>query len=152
MKFLKTKDLKLERERLFKEQDGFDPLVYKKIINPVLDHDHKEGYIRGVLDREVNQFVGKIEQNYIRFIKWKYPDIALSELLKNISYYLEKDYSSNMYHPNHLKTLIRKFSSGKKEQQIRVLEILGLKLVTNGYSKAELTKMYKKLLLNQKRR
>lgn len=64
---LKTTEIKAYREELLKKQNGFCALCWERIIdNPVLDHDHKTGYIRGVLHRGCNAFLGNIENNLAR--------------------------------------------------------------------------------------
>ena len=68
MRVLKQKDVKSFRE---KYNPKIDPITRQKIQNPVLDHDHDLGFCRGVLDRDTNQFLGKVESAYKRFLKHK---------------------------------------------------------------------------------
>lgn len=64
---IKTSEIKQYREDLLNKQNGFCALCGERIIdNPVLDHDHKTGYIRGVLHRGCNAFLGNIENNLAR--------------------------------------------------------------------------------------
>lgn len=144
-KILKSKDLKVKREELLKLQQGLCKLTNLPSLNFVLDHDHKDGHIRGVLDREVNQFLGKLESNYIRFIKWKFPNLSLQQLLYNIILYLNQDYSNNEYHPNYVNKMLRKFSNLKSELQKKVLEEVN---VVPENSKVLRLKQYRKIINN----
>ena len=72
MKILKNqKELKKYREQLLNKQDYLDPITGAKITNASLDHSHSTGFCRKVLSREANLFLGKLENAYIRYIKWK---------------------------------------------------------------------------------
>lgn len=151
MKFLKQKDLKQYRYNKIAEQFGREPILDTNLIYPVLDHDHTSGKVRQVLDRDLNQFLGKIESNFKRFVSWKYPDYTLTEVLEGIVEYLKKDYSDNPYHPNHLKKVLREFNSMNKLQQCHILsELYGESLKEDqlGKTKQERLKLFKKALLN----
>jgi hypothetical protein len=123
MKILKQSDIKKYRERNTPEIGHH---FHLRIRNPVLDHDHTTGHVRGVLDREINQFIGKCESNYVRFIKWKYPAIPLSFLLRGIADYLERDYSNNPIHPKFISILIKRHSRMDIKSQIIYLQQLGV--------------------------
>lgn len=43
------------------------PFTTKAPYDPVLDHDHKTGAVRGVLHRGCNSLYGKVENNAARF-------------------------------------------------------------------------------------
>lgn len=97
---LKGKDcIKHERERLLKLQKGIDPITGLKITDPVLDHNHLDGFVRAVLQREVNAFEGKVVNAYNRYIR--HLGISIEDVLCNLQGYWQQDYSQNAIHPRH---------------------------------------------------
>lgn len=89
------------REELLLEQGGVCWITEKPTSRPVLDHQHKKGLggtglCRGVIDANINVFLGKIENNCKRY------GISLEELpsiLRKIADYLEKPHLPYI-HPN----------------------------------------------------
>lgn len=63
-----------------------------------LDHDHKTGRIRSVLHLFCNSMLGKIENHLVRT---KFPQDRLEVISPAIFKYINKDYSSNPYHPSY---------------------------------------------------
>lgn len=55
--------------------------------NPVLDHDHKTNYVRGVIDRQVNAWEGKVSNSFVRLGLHKRFDLV--DLLRSLADYLE---------------------------------------------------------------
>ena len=98
---LRDKDIKKVRDEILKEQGNICPVSKKEIINPVLDHFHKrklggDGKIRGVLERSINIFLGKIENSCKRY------GVSLEELpdvLRNIADYIQKE-RYDLIHPS----------------------------------------------------
>ena len=147
MKVLKAKDVPKLRRKWQKEQLGKDAALDKyDIQNPTLDHDHTTGYCRGVLDREVNQFLGKVESAYKRFLRYK--GIQLPGALRGLANYLEDNRSpEEILHPKSVSLAIRKFSRLTEGQQISKLIPSGLPPSTFlDKSKRERTKLYRKFL------
>lgn len=97
---LKYKDVPEIRKKLLKEQNGVCPICKKVITDPVLDHDHQRktngtGMCRGVVCRNCNSFLGRVENSCQRYgIKNK--DLIL--ILKNIIRYL-KSPQTDYLHP-----------------------------------------------------
>jgi len=100
---LKHKEIKSIREELLEQQEGLCPIC-KNIIEPweaMLDHEHKKriggtGLIRGVLCRQCNIFLGKIENNCRRYgIHIR----SLPKALRRISKYLRIDHKP-LRHPS----------------------------------------------------
>ena len=94
MKQLKSKDIPELREKILKEdQNGLCPICNQEPKRPCLDHEHKKkikgtGQIRGVLCSTCNVFIGKSENNCMRYgISQK----DLPSILRNTADYLEKD-------------------------------------------------------------
>lgn len=144
MKILKQQDIKKYREKLLKEQKGIDPLTNQVIQSPTLDHSHLSGNTRQVLDRNSNQFEGKIMSAFNRFLK--HQGVQLQQVLLNLVEYLNKDYSKNPIHPKSISLLIKRFSRLNIKQQKQTL--IKFKL-TPGVSKKENTKVYRQYLLQK---
>ena len=99
IKHLKSSEIKKFREKLYYQNNRIFPVLKKEIPleKAVLDHIHKQrlsdditensGVIRNTIDRDVNCFIGKIENAYKRYIP---KDIDLPTLLRNTADYIEK--------------------------------------------------------------
>lgn len=94
---IKTTEIKNYREELLKRQNGFCALCGDRILdNPVLDHDHKTGYIRGVLHRGCNAFLGNIENNLARN---QIGESRLRSIFNNFFRYIQQQHPH--LHPTH---------------------------------------------------
>lgn len=142
-----TKDIQNLRKEWLILQKNIDPITKEIIQNPVLDHDHDTGYCRSVLDRDTNQFIGKIESSYKRFLKWKKMKKQLPDILRNIANYLDKNYSKLHLHPYHIKKSLSLFKSLNSKEQIKILEKNNLN--TPGKNIRERLKQYKIILKNE---
>ena len=104
---MKQNDIKILRDKILNEQNGLCAITGNKVENPILEHEHKKGFggsgcIRAVTDREINCYLGKIENNAKR------NKIAIKDIpktLRMIADYLERedytDEGGNKYlHPN----------------------------------------------------
>lgn len=123
MTVLKRKDIAKYKQ---KHQGKRCPLGGGSLTTPVLDHDHKTGYCREIVDRDLNQFLGKIETNYKRFVGHKKDAMSLENVLLLVSGYLRCDFSSNPLHPGWVDLQIRKFSRMNKKDQDKILKKHGL--------------------------
>lgn len=95
---LKQKDIKVWRDKLLKKQGGICLLCKKPIHDdPVLDHCHDTGKIRGVLHRQCNHAEGRIKD----WIKRTGRDNLPVPFLWSLIDYLMADYSKNPTHPTH---------------------------------------------------
>jgi hypothetical protein len=113
---LKTKDIKTIRDSMLKEQGGIDPIANVTIIDPCLDHCHQTGVVRGVLDRRVNSWEGKVKNSFARTgVKKLGADYI--ESLKRLIVYLEAD-RPKIIHPM-FKTLAEKKIAMKKKSRNR---------------------------------
>ena len=120
-----TSDVKqVRREHLYK-QNGCDAIT--GLIIPeghdVLDHDHDSQKVRGVLHRQSNVALGRIENMFKRDLKFWYPH-SLSDFLIKAAKYLQKD-SLDYFHPGWLKRVQTDFSYLNAKQKDKVLEALG---------------------------
>lgn len=88
-----TSDIKRVREFLLAEQNNKCAALgipIKPGRTPVLDHFHNdEQVVRGVLEREVNAFLGVIENANKRYLRYWLPT-PLPEVLRALAGYLER--------------------------------------------------------------
>lgn len=121
-------DVKKIREKLLEEQDGKCAVLNIQIRperTPVLDHQHDdEQFVRGVLEREVNAFLGTSENAYKRFLGY-WCSIPLPDVLRACAAYLERPSDTRYRHPDHLKKLKTKFNSLSSKQMKQVLNHFG---------------------------
>lgn len=98
---LHTRDIKAYRDKQLKKQKGICPLLGTKIQpgQEALDHNHKTGHCRMVLDRQANALEGKIINALSRFIR--NPD-DFAGVLERLVEYWKGDYTANPLHPKYL--------------------------------------------------
>lgn len=134
-----VKDTKRVREQLFEEQKGLDTVTGLEIPQKqvVLDHNHSTQFVRAVLHRQVNTAVGKVENAYIRYLKYWYPD-DLPTFLRKLADYLEKPDDDRFIHPAWIKKVQTEFSKLKESNKDLVLSDLGLGKGANGSQRKEL--------------
>lgn len=107
---LKHKELKAYRDIVLNKQKGIDPISLLPITDPVLDHDHKTGHVRQVLQREINAFEGKVINAFNRYCR--HLGASIEDVLIGLIEYWSLDYSDNPIHPRHVTEkgrLIRKY-------------------------------------------
>jgi len=118
-----TKDVAEVRKKIYEEQAGIDkltglPLEYK---DAVLDHNHKTMYVRGVLHRQSNAVLGKIENMWKRYLAWWYSG-TLSEFLRGCADYIETKDDVRFVHPHWIKAMLTKFRALNEEMKKHVLK------------------------------
>lgn len=119
-----TKDTTRVRELLLKEQGGLDLLTGLPVPDKkqVLDHLHDdEQFVRGVLHRNVNSALGRIENTFIRDLSWWYP-YSLPQFLRMAAIYLERKPDPRYRHPNWTKKIRTMFNSLSASQMKQVLK------------------------------
>ena len=94
------------------------PILGTPIINPVVDHDHKTGEVRGVIDNNANSLLGVCERKFFSYCAGK-PE-QLPQVLRNMASYLEKK-ETGIMHPVGLNQLANRFSKLPKSEQVRIL-------------------------------
>lgn len=87
MKRLAPKDIKPLREQIYQEQNELCAICGEWIApeQAVLDHDHSTGYIRSVLHRGCNAYIGHLENNQKRN---QITPERLTAILANFQYYV----------------------------------------------------------------
>jgi hypothetical protein len=114
----------------------------------VLDHTHDSSQaVRGVLHRQVNAFVGKCENSYIRLIAWWYTG-TLPQLLRQVADYLEdaERQEVRFVHPAWTKKIQTMFNGLKEPQKDVVLLGLGVINLSNGKARKE---AFRKIVLSK---
>lgn len=126
-------DVKRVRELLTVEQGNCCAITGLEI--PVkqhcLDHVHDTTqYVRGVAHRQGNAALGKIENLYVRYLSYWYPD-TLSTFLRQCAEYLEKAPDSRYRHNGWIKVVKVAFNKLKASEQDLVLTSLGYEKGSN---------------------
>lgn len=120
------KDVAKVRELLYNEQGGKDaltglPLDYKQSVT---DHSHKTQFVRGVLHRQCNAVLGKIENLWVRYLSYWFEG-TLSEFLRKAADYIERKDDERYIHPGWLRksqTLFNSLPEGDKKAILEALE------------------------------
>ena len=72
------------------------PILASQKDDWVVDHDHQTGMVRGVISRQANSLLGKVENFYIRMCKGDKED--LPGVLDAMATYLEQE-TLDVLHP-----------------------------------------------------
>ena len=142
MKYIPQNKLASYRE---KNKPMCCPILGIKTNDWVVDHDHQTGFIRGVISRQANTFLGKIENCYLRLCKVDKEFLPVT--LEATASYLENA-RTNMMHPKGAKQLANRFLRMKKaEQEQRLFELKAEKSVVQSCTNAkERTKIYSSII------
>ena len=101
------------------------PILNRETDDWVVDHDHLSGEIRGVISRQSNTLIGKIENIYTSMCKGNPSE--LPDVLENIATYLRQP-NSKLFHPVGLKQLCNRFKNNlRKSDQCFLLKEFGAK-------------------------
>lgn len=157
-KQLRTKDIPIERDRLYKLQNGLCAICKQPLKSedrtPHLEHSHASEphahHIRGLAHASCNLFAGAIWKAVVRSGKLNELGVDKAvELLDQVAHYYKQDYSSNAFHPNRLTDLVKKFTGLNKTQQQSELTRVGV-LYERQYTQPQLVKLYKSYLKENK--
>ena len=85
------------------------PILSIKTDDWVLDHDHQTGMVRGVISRQANSLLGKVENFYFKMCKGDKEFLPVT--LEAMASYLEGSVTE-VLHPVGLTQLTRKFRNG----------------------------------------
>jgi Recombination endonuclease VII len=141
-------DLRKVRLKLLEQQEFEDlctglPLEVK---DSVTDHCHDSQYVRGILSRQINTFIGKAENNYKRMIPW-WCNIPLPELLRLIAAYLEREDDTTYLHPSWIKSCKVHFNKLSESEKAQALKLMKQPEGKNGKERKEI---FRKALLSRK--
>lgn len=141
-------DVKRVRESLYKEQEGKDALtgLPLDIKQAVTDHNHKTQYVRGVLHRQSNVVVGKIENLWVRYLKFWYSG-TLSDFLRQAANYIEKEDDNRYLHPKWIQRVCTDFNKLSEASKKAVLADLGQ---PQGDNVSQRKQAFKKAILSKK--
>ena len=111
----KPKDIKPLREQYLTEQQGLCALCQEPVMpeEAVLDHCHKTGYLRSVLHRGCNAYIGHMENNQARN---RITPKRLAMILTNFETYTQTH--RLVLHPTH-RTPEEKLARAKKRAKAR---------------------------------
>lgn len=141
-----AKDVREVREELY---NGVCELTGQKtdFKDTVLDHDHDTQAVRGVLHRQSNAMLGKIENNFKRYIGWWY-NSSLSDFLRAAAAYLENSATTELgiLHPSWIKKCKAEFNKLNEVSKSRVLKAMNLE---DGKNSAERKAIFNKGLLTK---
>jgi len=99
------------------------PILASKKDDWVLDHDHQTGMVRGVISRQANSLLGKVENFYMRMCKGDKDQ--LPGVLDAMAAYLEQE-TLDVLHPVGLTQLTKKFKNSlTAAEQVVELKDLG---------------------------
>jgi hypothetical protein len=94
------------------------PILWTKIKNPVLDHDHQTGEVRGVIDNNANNLIGVIENKFFSYCAGNKAD--LPDVLRRVADYLDRPRTGYL-HPVGLNQLVSRFKRKHKDEQLLML-------------------------------
>lgn len=146
-----TKDTTRIRELLLKEQEGLDLLTGLPIPEKqaVTDHKHdSEQFVRGVLHRQSNASLGKLEGIWTRYLSYWYP-YDLPTFLRQSADYIEKfdkEPDTRYRHPNWQKKVRTLFNSLNSSQMKQVLKHFNK---PEGNNLAERKKLFNEIVLDR---
>jgi len=142
------KDVQKVRELLLKEQGGLDLLTGLPIPpkQAVTDHCHKSQYVRGILHRQSNAVLGKIENLWTRYLSYWYTG-TLQQFLRSCADYLDRTEDKRYVHPGFVKKLQTMFNSLNEAGKKDVLAKLGQ---PPGVNAAERKTLFKKVVMQRK--
>lgn len=90
-----------------------------------LDHKHdEEQLVRAALYKQSNMMLGKLENMYIRYLSFWYPD-DLPTFLRQAATYLELEQDRRWRHPDWIKKVQTKFNALPEARKKQVLVELG---------------------------
>lgn len=119
-------DVKIVRDNLLKEQGNKDLItgLHLASSDAVCDHDHDTQYVRGIIHRQTNVILGKIENAWKRYMAYWYKG-SLPDFLRRLAVYLERKKDHRYLHPQWLKACHTMFNKLTEPQKKLVLQKLG---------------------------
>ncbi len=120
MPYLSQRKIKEYREE---NKPSRCPILNIKTDDWVVDHDHQTGFVRGVISRQANSLIGKIENFYLGMCKGEKRKLPTS--LECISFYLKHSNTNQLHHVG-LNQLTKRFKNRlTSEEQVDTLVDIG---------------------------
>jgi len=110
----------------------------------VVDHDHCSGFVRGVVHRESNVLLGKIENAWktrMNALVQRY-ELDLETILKRCAIWSTKQ--TDIMHPKGLPIIVRRFGRLSSKEQRKILLDNGVEPANNAKLRM---KQYRKMLI-----
>lgn len=129
-------DVSRVRQQLYQEQQQLCKLTGIQIerTEAVLDHNHSTQYVRGVLHRQANAVLGKIENLWTRYLGWWYNG-TLSQFLRQCADYIDTKEDTRYLHPGWIRRVMIDFKKLPEAKKRMVLEAIGEKDGKNGLAR-----------------
>lgn len=132
------KDITRIRSSLLEEQNNICKITGCFLEDkPVLDHNHDTQFVRGVVHRQANAALGKIENLWKRYLSHWYPG-TLPEFLNECAYYIDSDNDVRYVHPGWIKKVKIEFRKLSEVAKDKVLVDLGSEKGNNAKRRLEL--------------
>ena len=125
------------------------PILDIKTDDWVLDHDHQTGLVRGVISRQANSLLGKVENFYLKMCKGQKEQ--LPNTLEAMASYLEQK-TLDVLHPVGLTQLTKKFkySLTAHEQALELKSIGGSEAdIGSCRNQKQRAELYRNLITNK---
>ena len=146
MKYLSQNKIKNYRDANKPKQC---PVLKVRTNDWVLDHDHQTGLVRGVISRQANSLLGKVENFFLRMCKQD--KSKLPGVLRAMASYLERE-TLDVLHPVGLTQLTKKFKNSlTASEQVAELKSIGAtkQELESCCNEKQRCKLYRKLTKNK---
>jgi len=125
------------------------PITQCKMHDDVVDHCHTTGEVRGVLHRQSNAFLGKVENAWKRYVSSR-ADVSLPDALRRMADYIEFS-RAGLLHPIGATQMQKKFKQKKTEDQLNILLDLGVNIEDKDLSNSDKrSKLFRKIITQNK--
>lgn len=143
-----SSDVAKVRKQIYDEQNGHDALTGLPLTlkDAVTDHNHSTQYVRGILHRQSNAVLGKIENLWKRYLSY-WCSGTLPDFLRQAADYLEKKDDMRFIHPGFLKKLQTMYNSLNESSKKEVLQSMNQHQGTNA---TERKALFRKALMTRK--
>jgi hypothetical protein len=120
--FRNSREISEFREFMYQQQGMYCAVSEEPTANPVLDHNHLDGKVRGVLDSQVNMIEGRYLSLYNKSKVGTKFNLTFSEFLIRLGNYLQKDITETRLHPKHMEDFRKKVKRWRKEELLTRLK------------------------------
>lgn len=127
MKYLPSSQKKMKQFRADNRPD-YCPISGCLMTQPVIDHCHSSGIIRGIIDGEVNVAEGKLFRAYARLSPRIKENITYKEFARGLADYIDNPplEKEQIIHPKGLKQILSKFKAKEVAEQKHILKMSGI--------------------------